>query len=244
MKFVDHNNADIFFDSYASELSTVNEMISYWNKKRRIVHLEEFRELSLYYHSQLLQSLFAKVEVNLNNCVDFIFINKKIEILRKKLRSITIEDETQSARARQKKLYWRKRQLVFEKLSRWQQIQSRKIVSVTKNEASQVASLSSYFNRIRRLNSSRDRLTSLLFLNVSLRSVQSRSALQNMITLCKENPRIVYRSSLRSANDHCSVPQCARNMNRFVCFFFLISQMLSCCELTNHSSILQHQYER
>lgn len=29
MKFVDHNNADTFFDSYASELSTVDEMISY-----------------------------------------------------------------------------------------------------------------------------------------------------------------------------------------------------------------------
>lgn len=29
MKFVNHNNADTFFDSYASELSTVDEMISY-----------------------------------------------------------------------------------------------------------------------------------------------------------------------------------------------------------------------
>lgn len=29
MKFVDHNNADIFFDSYAPELSTVDEMASY-----------------------------------------------------------------------------------------------------------------------------------------------------------------------------------------------------------------------
>jgi len=117
------------------------------------------------------------VKANLNNCVDFVFINKKIKILGKKLRSITLEDEAQLARARREKLYWRKRQLVFEKLSKWQQIQSRKIASNTKNEASQVASLPSYFNRIRRLNSPRDRLASLLFLNVLLRSEQDRNAL-------------------------------------------------------------------
>ncbi len=122
---------------------------------------------------------------------------------------------------------------MFEKLSKWQQIQSRKIVSNTKNEAFQVASLSSYFNRICRLDSSRDRLTSSLFLNVSLRSVQDRSALQNMITLCEDNSRVVYRSSLRSKNDHCSVFQCAREMNWFIYFFFLVFQILDCYRLAN-----------
>lgn len=105
MKFVDHNNADTFFGSYAPELSTVDEMTSYWNKKRRIVHLEEFRELSLHHHSQLLQSLFAKVKADLNNCVDFVFINKEIETLKKKLREITVEEKDQRARARREKLY-------------------------------------------------------------------------------------------------------------------------------------------
>ena len=93
IKFAGYNNADIFFGLYVSELSTVDGMASYWNKKRRTVYLEEFRGLLLYYYSQLLQSLFAKVEVNLNNCVDFVFINKKIEILGEKLRDITLEDE-------------------------------------------------------------------------------------------------------------------------------------------------------
>jgi len=234
MKFAGHNNADTFFGSYAPELSTVDGMASYWNKKRRTVYLEGFRGLSLHHHPQLLQSLPVKVEANLDNCADFVSINKEIEILGEKLRGITLEDEAQPARARREELYWRKRQLVSEELSKWQQIQPRKIASNTEDEAPQVANLPSYFNRIRRLDPPRDRLASLLFLNVPLRSVQGRSALQDMITLCIENPRVAYRPSLRPENGRCPVPQCARDMDRFV-FSFLISQMLGCCGLADQT---------
>ena len=144
-----------------------------------------------------------------------------------------LKDEAQSAQAQQKKLYWWKHQLVFEKLSKWQQIQSHKIVSNTENEAPQVASLLSYFNWIYHLNLLCDQLTSLLFLNISLHSVQSCSALQNMITLCKENLWVVYCSSLWPENDHCSVPQCVR---KFLKCLIVVNWLI------NHSLILQHQY--
>lgn len=152
-------------------------MASYWNKKRHTIHLEGFRGLSLHYHPQLLQSLPAKVEADLDNCSDFISINKEIEVLGEKLRGITTEDEAQPARARREELYWRKRQIVSEELSKWQQIQPRKIASDTEDEAPQVASLPSHFNRIRPLDPPRDRLESSLFLNAPLRSAQDRSAL-------------------------------------------------------------------
>ena len=116
-----------------------------------------------------------------------------------------------------------------EELSKWQQIQPRKIVLDTEDEAPQVASLPSHFNRIRRLDPPRDRLESSLFLNASLRSAQGRSALQDMITLCEENPRVAYRPSWRPENGRCPVPQCAREMDRFVYFPFPISQFLNCC---------------
>jgi len=178
--------------------------------------------LSLHHHSQLLQFLLVKVKVDLDNCVNFVVISKKIETLGEKLREITMKDESQRVRARREELYWRKRQLMSEELSKWQQIQPRKIASDTRNEIIQVASLPSFFNRIRRLDPSRDRLTSSLFLNVPLRSSQGRNALQDMITLCKDNLRVVYRSSLRPENRHCSISQCARQMNRFVYLFSLI----------------------
>ena len=233
MKFAGHNNADTFFDSYAPELSTVDGMASYWNKKRRTIHLEGFRGLSLHHHPQLLQSLPAKVEANLESCADFVFINKEIEMLGEKLRCIPEEDEAQSARARREELYWRKRQLVSEELNKWQQIQPRKIASNTEDEVPQVASLPSYFDRIRRLDPPRDRLASSLFLNDPLRSVQGRSALQDMITLCEENPRVAYRPSLRPKDGHCPVPQCEREMDRFDYPSFLTSQIPGCRGLAN-----------
>lgn len=97
MEFAGHNNADTFFGSYTPQLSTVDRMAGYWNKKRCTIHLEGFRGLSLHHHPQLLQSLPAKVEANLDNGADFIFINKEIEMLGEKLRGITAEDEAQPA---------------------------------------------------------------------------------------------------------------------------------------------------
>ena len=105
MKFADHNNADIFFGSYAPELSTVDGMTSYWNKKRRTVHLKGFRGLSLHHHPQLLQSLPAKVEADLDNYSEFTSVNKEIEILGEKFRGIKTEDEAQPARTRREELY-------------------------------------------------------------------------------------------------------------------------------------------
>lgn len=219
MKFAGHNNPDTFFGSYAPELSTVDGMASYWNKKRRTIHLEGFRGLSVHHHPQLLKSLPAKVEADLNDCADFVAINKEIKILGEKLRTITAEGESQRARARRDELYWRKRQLVSEELSKWQQIQSRKIVSNMETETPLVASLPSYFSRIRRLDPPRDRLASSLFLSVPLRSPQGRSALQDMITLCQDNPRVAYRPSLRPEGGRCPRSRCAREMDRFVYYF-------------------------
>ncbi|KAL2037958.1 hypothetical protein N7G274_009177 [Stereocaulon virgatum] len=105
IKFAGHNNADTFFGLYAPELSTVDGMASYWNKKRRTVQLKGFRGLSLHHYPQLLQSLPAKVEANLDNCADFVSINKGVEILGEKLRGITLEDKAQPARARREELY-------------------------------------------------------------------------------------------------------------------------------------------
>ena len=216
MKFGGHNNPNTFFGSYAPELSTVDGMASYWNKKRRTVHLEGFRGLSLHHHPQLLQSLPAKVEADLENCADFVTISDEIESLGERLRKVTMEDESQQIRARREELYWRKRQLICEELSKWQQIQPRKIASDTADETTPVTSLPSYFNRIRRLDPPRDRLASSLFLNVPLRSPQGRNALQDMISLCKDNPPIAYRPSLQPDNGHCPVSHCARKMERLV----------------------------
>lgn len=90
----------------------------------------------------------------------------------------------------------------------------------TKNDAFLIANRSNYFNQIRRLNSSRNRLAFSLFFHVFLRSSQDRMTFQNMITLCTNNSFVIYRSSLKSKNDCCLVARCARKMKKYVVCFF------------------------
>ena len=214
MKFGGHNDADTFFGSYMPQLSTVDGISSYWNRKRRTVHLEGFRGLSLHCHPQMLQSLPAKVEADLETRADFIAIEQEIEALKEKLKRMTIKDESQPDRARREELYWQKRQLVSEELNKWQKAQSRKIKSDTDSEVPAVASLPSYFNRIRRLDPPRDQLASLLFLEAPLRSTEGRRALEDMIRLCRENPQVAYRPSLRPKAGRCPISGCAKEMDR------------------------------
>ena len=101
-----------------------------------------------------------------------------------------------------------------EELNKWQKAQSRKIKSDTDSEAPAVASLPSYFNRIRRLDPPRDELASLLFLEAPLRSMEGRRALEDMIRLCKENPLVAYRPSLRPKAGRCPTSGCAQEMDR------------------------------
>ena len=223
MKFAVHNNADTFFGSHAPALSTVDGMASYWIKKRRTIHLEGFRGLSLHHHPQLLQSLPAKVEADFDKCSAFTSINKEIDLPGEKFRGITTNHEAQPVRVRREELYCRKRQLVSEEISKWQQIQPSKIASDMEDEALQIASLPSFLNRNRRLDPPRDRLASSLFLNAPLRISQGRSAPQDMITSCVENPRVACRPSSRPDNGRCPVTQCAREMDRAVYVSFSIS---------------------
>ena len=212
MKFAGHNNPDTFLGSYMPQISTVDGISSYWNRKRRTVHLEGFRGLSLHHHPQMLQSLPAKVEADLESRVEFIAINQEIEALGEKLRRFSSDDKSWS---RREELYWRKRQLVSEELNKWREIQP-KTATAVEDEAPQVASLPNFFNRVRRLDPPRDRLASSLFLDAPLRSPQGRSALQDMIMLCKENPRVAYRPGLRPKNGRCPVAKCAQDMDRYV----------------------------
>ena len=94
-----------FFGSYMPQLSTVDGISSYWNRKRRTVHVEGFCGLSLHCHPQMLQSLPAKVEADLEMRADFIAIEQEIEALKEKLRRVSIKDETQPDRVRREELY-------------------------------------------------------------------------------------------------------------------------------------------
>jgi hypothetical protein len=124
------------------------------------------------------------------------------------------EDQSRPAQARRDELYRQKVLLISEELKKWQKLQRHYIKPDADGVTHTVTSLSTYFNRIRRLDSRRNWLATSLFLEEPLRSVECRRALDDMISLCKENPPVAYRPSL-SPDDGCC-PGCRRRMERQV----------------------------
>lgn len=206
MKFAGQNDPNVFFGSYASSVSTVDGISSYFGGKRRTIHLECLRGRTLRWYPQLNQTLPAKVQDNLDGRPDVVAINRELEALAKELDG----DETQNHQkvlARRDELYSQKRQLLAQELKNWQEIQPRD------SDAVPPAWRPSFFNRIRRLDPQRDRLASSLFLEIPLRSPEGCSVLCDMINLCQENPRVAYRPSLRPEDGRC--PVCSKEMDEY-----------------------------
>ena len=225
MKFGGHTDPNVFFHSYMDDTSTVDGQSNIFGGKRRTVHIDAFRGLSLQYDPQRLHSLPAKVEDDLSRRLDFIQISKELAALGDRLQELGTSggNEGQEVRNRRRQLYLARCKLMSDELSQWQAIQPRKIALEGAKPEPSVGPRSNFFNRVRHLDPPRDRLASSLFQHVSLRSPQGRIALHDMITLCRENPQVAYRPSLRPVNGRCPVPSCARTMIKFVFPYLLAS---------------------
>src|SRR5437773_4866447 len=106
MKFAGHTNPNTFFESYMLQMSTVDGQSSYWGRERCTIHLNIFRGLSLHHHPQLLQSLPAKLQADLERRPDFVALNSEIESLSAKAMAATTDNERQQAQGRRNELYW------------------------------------------------------------------------------------------------------------------------------------------
>ena len=50
MKLAGYNNINTFFGLYIPQLNTINDILNYWNRKRRTIYFKKFCGLSLYYY--------------------------------------------------------------------------------------------------------------------------------------------------------------------------------------------------
>jgi hypothetical protein len=73
--------------------------------------------------------------------------------------------------------------------SKWQKLHRHSMKPVADGETHKVAGLPNYFNRVRRLDSPRDRLAASLFLEEPLHPLEGWRTLEDMISLCRENPQ-------------------------------------------------------
>jgi len=167
--------------------------------------------MALQWCPQMDQSLPAKVKADLVERANFVEINEEIARLRKRVELTADKEEIKTIYNKRNMAYQRRRQLIEDELQKWQESQPYNV-----NDKSSIMSRLTFFDRIRHLDPSRDKLASLLFLEVPLRSPEGRAAIHNMITLYKENPRVAYRPSLKPKDGHCPVASCNRWIESYV----------------------------
>ena len=216
MRFAGQSNPSTFFQSYMSQLSTVDGQGSYFGTGLRRDHLEDFRGLSLHRHPQLWQSLPAKHQFELERRPDFIALDEEIETLNRKIQNLAYTEDTQPLHARRRDLYERRRQLTVEELRECRKLQPRQLPTQAASETCLEDHRQTLFAHVRGLLPEQARLASSLFQPVELRSANGRRALQDLIALCKQDSRVVHRPALRLKDGRCPSPECSIEMKRSV----------------------------
>lgn len=204
-----------------SQLSTVDGQGSFFEQALRKDHLEDFRGLSLHRHPQLWQSLPAKQQFEFECRPDILALDEEIESLNREIQTCSIAKDMQSQRARRRGLYERRRQLTVDELKQCRKIQPRKLTSQNAHETCLEDHRRTFFAHVRGLLPERDRLASSLFQSVALRSAEGRSALHDLVALCKQDCQTIYRPSLRPKEGRCPIPDCSVEMKRSVALSIL-----------------------
>lgn len=136
--------------------------------------------------------------------------------MNRKIQNLGRTEDTQPLHARRRDLYERRRQLTVEELKECRKLQPRKLPSQAASETCLEDHIQTFFAHVRGLMPERDRLASSLFQPVAPRSIEGRRALEDLIALCKQDSRIIYRPALRPRDGRCPSPECSIEMKRSV----------------------------
>ncbi|KAI9773400.1 MAG: hypothetical protein M1840_007615 [Geoglossum simile] len=214
MKFAGHINPNTFLDSYMAKISTVDGQASFLGQKLRQDHIEDLRGLSLHRHPQVWQSLPAKIQCDLECRSDFIAIQKKINTLTEKI----VKEGSKQDQVCRQQLYDQKHRIITIELSKQQALQPRGLKSYTAHETHSEDFCRTLFSRTHHLMPQRRRLASSLLSPAALRSPEGRCVLADLISLCTQDSRVAYQSSLQPKMGNCRVPKCLQHMDRLVIF--------------------------
>ena len=170
--------------------------------------------MSLRRHPQLWHSLPAKMQYDLECRSDFITLQKSIDALTEKIS----QEGSKQDRVYRQQLYDQKHRIIAVELRKQQALQPRRFKSHTVHETHLEDFCRTLFNRSRHLMPERNRLASYLLLPATLRSPEGRCALADLISLCTQDSRVAYQSSLQPKMGNCPVPKCLLHMDRLVTF--------------------------
>ena len=162
---------------------------------------------------EILLSLPAKTRDELLERPDYTEATRAIERLARQINATPSPDVVRDLKAQRAELYERRRKFEEEELERVRQSQDR-IHPSERTDIVHIDEGRTRFNRLRHNMPVRDRLADLLFVKARLRSPEGVCAINDLISLIKDDCRVAYQEPLRPVQGMCPTPGCIKEIDK------------------------------
>ena len=214
MKFAGHRNPRTLVGHYLDDMSNVDGAAAFLGGEARRDIPQDFRSASLKRNPDLLHSLPAKEEEELERSEDYIALSKQVDAFSQIKNIDSTKESCNGSRAQLDNLYYQRRKLREQAVQKYLRSQKRIYNQTVAHETDW---RKSYFDRvIAPMAPERARLAKTLGLSVPLRSSEGISALEDLLTLLTRHDYIPYQKAQEPIQGRCPVSSCSRDMERHV----------------------------
>ncbi|KAM7212780.1 Protein of unknown function (DUF3435) domain containing protein [Rhypophila decipiens] len=196
LKFAAHTNQVTRTRDYISSICSVDGQGSFLGTELRRDTAEDFRSATVRRNPELLLSLPAKEQDELQGRRDYVDVVDAIESLTRQINALSSMAAIDSLKSQRAELYERRRRLEHEELLKIRKTQERFHPS-DRPESFHVDQHRTRFSRLRHMMPSRSQLADLLFLKAPLRSPEGVMAIEHLISLIKDPCRVAYQPPLQ-----------------------------------------------
>jgi len=214
LKFAAHTNQTTRTRDYISSICSVDGQGSFHGTELRRDTAEDFRSATVRRNPELLLSLPAKAQDELQERPDYVEVVNALESLTRQINAATSMADIDSLKSQRTELYERKRQLEHEELARLRNTQERVHPSERK-ESFHADQHRTRFSRLRHLMPRRSQLADLLFVKAPLRSQEGVTAIKHLIGLIKDPCQVAYQLPLQPVQGRwCPTPGCGKDVEK------------------------------
>ncbi|KAB5550744.1 hypothetical protein GE09DRAFT_1033211 [Coniochaeta sp. 2T2.1] len=219
LKFAAQKNPSVLGNHYLHDLTTVDGASCYLGMKPRTDLTEDFRTATMRRNPDVGQSLPSSMRHELRQRGEYVLITNNIEDLSHQIKKTVDEDKLRKLKADRATAYRQRDILEKEELTKLRE-NTKRVHPAQRGQQHQGDGQhrkkdETEFDRIRHMMPERDRLSRTLFLRVSIRSPEGRSAMQDLINLRTQDSQVAYQEVLKPNKGCCPVGSCGRQMREY-----------------------------
>ncbi|KAB5581217.1 hypothetical protein GE09DRAFT_1021124 [Coniochaeta sp. 2T2.1] len=216
LKFAAQKNPSVLGNHYLHDLTTVDGASCYLGMKPRTDLTEDFRTATMRRNPDVGQSLPSSMRHELRQRDEYVLITNNIEDLNHQIKKTVDEDKLRELKTDRATAYRQRDILEKEELTKLRE-HTKRVHPAQRGQQHQGDGQhrkkdETEFDRIRHMMPERDRLSRTLFLRVSIRSPEGRSAMQDLINLRTQDSQVAYQEVLKPNKGCCPVGYCGRQM--------------------------------